>query len=340
MLANIAVVSLATYRGVEYMDSVAFCGQVCHTPMKPEFAAHGATAHSRVKCVDCHVGSGASSYVAAKLAGTRRVLAVAAGSYARPIVAAPDKITAAAETCERCHSPDTRRGDTVRRFYEFAEDEQNTESVTTLRVRVGGGRTAARHADPGRRVEYSATGEDRGSIPYVRVTEAGGDVREYLAEGWDGERASGLPLRLMDCTDCHNRPSHDIAATAERAVDEAIARGEIPKTLPFIRREAAKALKSAYSSEDAALSGISNALETFYAGPYGTDRHDVSAAIAATRDIYSRSVFPDMNVGFGTYPNHLGHTDAPGCFRCHDESHRTSQGRTIGQDCSMCHEIE
>src|SRR2546423_120198 len=32
-MVNIVIVSLAGYRGVEYMDSVAFCGQVCHTVM-------------------------------------------------------------------------------------------------------------------------------------------------------------------------------------------------------------------------------------------------------------------------------------------------------------------
>jgi hypothetical protein len=33
-MANIVVVSLAAYKGVEYMDSTQFCGQVCHTVMK------------------------------------------------------------------------------------------------------------------------------------------------------------------------------------------------------------------------------------------------------------------------------------------------------------------
>jgi hypothetical protein len=39
-MANIVIVSLAAYRGVEYMDSPQFCGQVCHTVMKPEFTAY------------------------------------------------------------------------------------------------------------------------------------------------------------------------------------------------------------------------------------------------------------------------------------------------------------
>ena len=50
--------------------------------------------------------------------------------------------------------------------------------------------------------------------------------------------------------DCHHRPSHGIAATPERAVNERLARGSHPKTLPFVRREAVKALKANYSSED------------------------------------------------------------------------------------------
>jgi hypothetical protein len=99
-LANVVIVSLAAYRGVEYMDSVAFCGEVCHRPMQPEFVAHQIGPHANVKCVDCHVGAGASSFVQAKLAGTRRVLAVASGRYPRPIVPAAHQLPAAAETCE------------------------------------------------------------------------------------------------------------------------------------------------------------------------------------------------------------------------------------------------
>ena len=44
-----------------------------------------------------------------------------------------------------------------------------------------------------------------------------------------------------------------------------------------------------------------------------------------------------MKVTWGTYPNHLGHTDSPGCFRCHDDQHATADGVTISQDCYTCH---
>ena len=55
--------------------------------------------------------------------------------------------------------------------------------------------------------------------------------------------------------------------------------------------------------------------------------------------IYNRNVFPDLKVTWGTYPNNLGHTDFPGCFRCHDGSHSTADRKmAIPQDCNTCHE--
>ena len=55
--------------------------------------------------------------------------------------------------------------------------------------------------------------------------------------------------------------------------------------------------------------------------------------------LYQRNVFPQMKVGWGTYPNNLGHDPSPGCFRCHDGNHTTADGRAIASDCSTCHEL-
>jgi hypothetical protein len=46
-----------------------------------------------------------------------------------------------------------------------------------------------------------------------------------------------------------------------------------------------------------------------------------------------------MRITWGSYPSHLGHTSSTGCFRCHDEQHKTADGRTISQDCTMCHAV-
>jgi hypothetical protein len=135
-----------------------------------------------------------------------------------------------------------------------------------------------------------------------------------------------------------------MAATAERAVDAAIARGEIPKTLPFVRREAVKAVKASYPNDAAAQDTISRLLRDFYRTQYESvymaKRQDVEKAVLATQRIFSRNVFPEMNVGFGTYTNNIGHMDFPGCFRCHDDNHKSKDGQKISQECDTCHSIE
>jgi hypothetical protein len=44
-----------------------------------------------------------------------------------------------------------------------------------------------------------------------------------------------------------------------------------------------------------------------------------------------------MKVGWGTYPNNIGHVFFPGCFRCHDDNHKARDGSVIKQDCESCH---
>jgi hypothetical protein len=347
-IANIVIVSLAAYRGVEYMDSVAFCGQVCHAPMQPEFAAHEAGPHAHVQCVECHVGPGATSFTTAKLAGTRRVLAVATHSYPRPIVPAVDQLLAAGQTCEQCHWPERFHGDKIRRVAEYADDEKNTESIMTLRVHVGGGNaqqgTATGihwHMNLASAIEYVATDSDRQTIPYVRMTDAEGHVQEFFAKGATPDVIAKGSRRRMDCMDCHNRPSHAIAATPERAINEAMADGRIARTLPFIHREAVKVLKTKFVSQEAGSAEVSRALRDFYRQQASqVPGADLDRAIGALQDIVRRSLFPDMNVGFGTYANNIGHIDSPGCFRCHDDEQESKDGKKIAQDCESCHAIE
>jgi nitrate/TMAO reductase-like tetraheme cytochrome c subunit len=229
-IANVVIVSLAAYRGVEYMDSPQFCGQTCHTVMKPEWTAYQDGPHSRVSCVQCHVGPGASGFARAKLSGTRQLLAVTFHTYPRPIGAPVRNLRPATETCEQCHWPEKFHGDKIRRVAEYASDEKNTETITTLQVHVGGGNdrlgTAQGihwHMNVGNQVEYIATDDKRDVIPWVRVTDRAGNVREYATAGVTPEQLAKGERRRMDCMDCHNRPSHLNAATPVRAVDEMIA---------------------------------------------------------------------------------------------------------------------
>jgi hypothetical protein len=59
---NIVIGTQGTFRAVQHMETVQFCGQTCHV-MKPEFTAHQNSPHARVVCVDCHVSPGAAGWL-------------------------------------------------------------------------------------------------------------------------------------------------------------------------------------------------------------------------------------------------------------------------------------
>jgi hypothetical protein len=145
----------------------------------------------------------------------------------------------------------------------------------------------------------------------------------------------------MQCVDCHNRPTHEFELP-ERALDEAMGLGRISPTLPYVKKKAMELLKISYATNQDARSEIPVRLAGFYRDKYpaisSQRASDISKAGAEIAQIYNRNVFPDLKVTWGTYPNNLGHTDSPGCFRCHDGSHSTSdQKTTITQDCNTCH---
>jgi hypothetical protein len=189
------------------------------------------------------------------------------------------------------------------------------------------------------RIDFVAADDREEVIPYVRLTTRQGEVREYFADGTTRPEIEGRAVRRMDCMDCHNRPAHTFFFTPERAVDSALAQGRMPRELPFIRREAVAAVRDAYPDRDAALKAIESRLAAFYTSRGGADAGLVRRAVAATQDVWGANVFPAMRVTWGTYPNHIGHVDSPGCFRCHDDSHKTTDGKVISQDCELCHSL-
>jgi hypothetical protein len=346
--ANIVVISLAAFRGIEYMDSPQFCGQVCHTVMDPEFTAYQAGPHARVHCVACHIGPGAPWFVKSKLSGTRQLFAVALKTYPTPIPSPVENLRPARDTCEQCHWPEKFTGDRVRLVREFGDDEANTESTTTLRLHVGSGSQSGAHGihwhmAPSTKVTYVTTDKKRQKIIYVKVEDRQG-VREFRDEGATDQQIAQGERREMDCMDCHNRPSHRFDSTPERAVNDAIANGTLATSLPFIHREAVAALKVAYASPEAAHAGIAKRLGDFYAQQLGDQlgarRGDLARAIATLQAMYRQNVFPSMSVTWGTYSNNIGHVDFPGCFRCHDDVKKTADGRVIKQDCELCHKME
>lgn len=126
-------------------------------------------------------------------------------------------------------------------------------------------------------------------------------------------------------------------------MNTALALGELSSTLPFVKKKGVELLKTAYGSQKEADEQLPTALADFYRQNYpdvsSARSQDIQQAGQSILAIYKRNVFPELEVKWGTYPNNLGHTDFPGCFRCHDSSHVEASGATITQDCSACHEL-
>lgn len=341
---NLVLLSMASVGAVHYMETKEFCGLVCHNTMEPQYVGHQSSAHARVACVDCHVGPGVGAAVESKRAGTRQLWQIATNSVPKPVPSPVRNLRPARFTCENCHFPEKFHGDEVRIFREYGDDEKSTETATTMTMFVGGGSAALGvgtgihwHMNLSNEIDYVATDPKRETIPYVRLRTSDGTVHEYFAPGTTPESIASGERRRMDCMDCHNRPAHTFAFTPQRGVDNAIAQGRIPLGLPFVRREAVAAVSTEYPDKAAALNAIATRLRDFYKTVPSADGRLVDRVIVGTQDVWARNVFPGMNVKWGTYPNHISHIDTPGCFRCHDDEHKTRDGRVIKQDCDMCH---
>jgi nitrate/TMAO reductase-like tetraheme cytochrome c subunit len=349
-VANVFLLGTASYKGVEYMDSNGFCGTTCHEVMEPEYTAFLESPHSRVGCVQCHIGPGAGWFVRSKLSGVRQVFAVAFNTHSRPIPSPVHQLRPARETCEQCHWPQKFQGDRLVVIDKFAEDEANTRSNTVLMLKIGGrsGRLASgihgHHLNGESRISYVATDDKRQIIPRVTWTDDSGKTVVFTSEDakpTEADLARG-EHRTMDCMDCHNRPSHTFELP-ERALDEAMAAGRVSARLPYIKKEALALVKADYPDRERASATIEQKLTEYYRSQYPdvyrAHRTELQVTIEGVQRVYLRNVFPSMNVRWGTYPNNIGHQDFPGCFRCHDGSHKSADGRVITQECDACHNL-
>ena len=343
---NVVLAGALTYKAVTYMETVGFCGQACHSVMKPEFTAYQNSPHSRVECVKCHIGPGASWFVRSKLSGTWQLFAVTFNTYPRPIPTPIENLRPARETCEACHWPQKYGADRLRVFTHYGDDEASTPNKTVLLMRIGGGSRGgpgihAAHLGEGTTIRYGHKDPKRQDIPWIEYRNGQGRHTVYAAADAKPDPA-GLHVRLMDCMDCHTRPSHSFQ-TPERAADSAIESGALSRDLPFVRKKTIEILRAGYATTAEAEAKIPEAFERFYResypNVYANKKNEVMRGASAVYGLFSRNVFPEMNLDWNTYIDNIGHTDFPGCFRCHDGAHASSDGRSISQDCSTCHSM-
>jgi nitrate/TMAO reductase-like tetraheme cytochrome c subunit len=354
-IVNLLVVSVATYRGASYMDSPQFCGQSCHV-MHPEYTAYKISAHSHVPCVECHIGNGVQSYFAAKVNGTKQLVEVTLHpaahlapklipDYPTPIPSPVTSLRPARAICESCHTPTRFDGDKLLVKSAFADDETNSETQTVLILHLGGVDSLSHltgiHGVHLGHIEYVATDETRTAIPWVQRRNADGTETVYATSDPAAAPPNG-ERRVMDCIDCHNRAAHTFV-TAEDAINREMAGGAISPDLPFVHKKGLELLKATYATQDEAAAKIPAELTAYYRANYPAVLASKPALVKEAGEdlatLYNQNVFPWMKVTWGTHPNHIGHMDYPGCFRCHDGSHAAKNGTSITQDCAACHNL-
>lgn len=333
--------AFGSYQTYHYSESVQFCGQVCHQAMNPEFVAHQRSAHASVSCAECHVASGATGFVQAKLNGTRQLVTYVLDSYHRPIAAPARNMPTAQDVCLKCHWAEKEHGSIARRYDHFLSDKDNTPYSVHLLLRVTEPKADGRmggihwHAGHEEKVEYFSPDPKRQEIPWMRVTNLKtGTTRVYHTEDFKDEPPAGA-LRTMDCMDCHNRPAHTFPS-ANDSVERAMASGALSRKLPYVKREAVKAMLQEEIVKDAdAAVQISAYLRKKYA-----EAADLPAADAEIQRLFASTMFPERKADWRQYPDNLGHKNSLGCFRCHDSNHVDAAGKTLpASDCTSCHTV-
>ncbi len=341
-----------SYKAYEQTETVNFCGTTCHTVMEPEYTTYLNGPHARVKCVECHVGSGAGWYVRSKLSGTYQVFSVLFNKYPRPIGTPIENLRPARETCEECHWPAKFHGDQMWEVARYRNDEQNTQWNIRMAMKTGGsdettGQIRGIHWHIARQVEYVPADSSRMEIREVRYHRPDGTVEVYesLWNPLTEEERDVLgeeEVREMDCMDCHNRPSHQYLSP-RKAMDDVLSRGVVSRDLPFIKREGSNLLAAEYETRDEGLEAIAAGLRDFYLSEYpqvvSTREAEIQEAISSIQEAYNLNFFPEMKARGSAYPTHIGHFEFPGCFRCHGGNMATADGKMIRSDCQLCHVI-
>jgi hypothetical protein len=349
----IFISAIGTYEAFHYSESVEFCGTLCHQVMEPEYVAYQNSPHARVACVECHVGPGVDWYMRSKLSGLYQVYSVTFGLYPRPIPTPVKSLRPARETCEKCHWPEKFYAQKSRLEKHYLTDEKSTAWNINLNMKIGSTHSSLGliegihwHINPDIKIEYIPSEIADQTINWVKTTNSKtGEVQifENQLNPLTAGAIDSIPKRVMDCMDCHNRPSHRYASPPS-FIDNALTAGLIPLDIPWIKMACIEATRIVTNSNDSAQMLISKNLTDYYTNNYPevitNNPEGLKKAIAGLQKVYSQNVFPYMKVTSSAYPDHIGHKETLGCFRCHDDQHLSASGKAISKDCNLCHVIK
>jgi hypothetical protein len=352
-VCTIVLVAVISYTGFRYSESVSFCSQFCHKVMEPEFVSYRNSPHSQIPCVRCHIAEGAGWLTRTKLSGFRQLFAVAFDTYPRPIMPPGEGLRPTRETCEQCHRPEMFHGDRLHVYHKYRQDRENTHVQTVMLLRVGSGGYSGEdahgihwHISPMQTIRYTHTDPARKNIVSVTVRHSDGTEKVFRRKGVapGGDAGRDLPpagtTRLMDCMDCHNRPTH-VFLPLDKAIDRRIATGEISAAIPFIKQQAVRVLAQEYAGAEEARVDISRQLHDWYGEHFpeyvGEKKVALNMAVQGIYQAYAENIFPRMRITWNTYEDFIGHGNDSGCFRCHNDLMVGQDGKGISRDCRICH---
>jgi nitrate/TMAO reductase-like tetraheme cytochrome c subunit len=345
---GLAVLAAGGIVAWEYSNSNAFCINNCHAVHPEEPRAYAVAPHARVQCVECHMGRLPTlQLMLLKGAHYHELLGMITG-YNRPLAAST--LRPARDSCEGCHWPDVVHNDSVRTRFRYDTDAKSSETRTRLLVHTGGGEardkaTRGIHWHIGMNVEYVSDDVQKRTIPWVRVTDKDGKTTTYYDAASKVARAEmdKKPKRRMDCIDCHNAAGHPFVNPSDR-VDTALQEGRIDRSLPSIKARALAIIDKASALHGPIDEQIPKFREIIAeAAPKGEQKPEVKKAedaFAKTMlDILKLSEFEAKDLTWKSFPNHVGHKDFAGCFRCHDGKHFNEKGEAIRLQCTLCHDL-
>ena len=344
----LAVLGAGSIVAWEYSNSNAFCTNNCHAVHPEEPRAYAAFSHARVQCVECHMGRLPTlQLMTLKVAHYHELLGMITG-YKRPLAATT--LRPARDSCEGCHWPSVIHDDKVRTKIHFETDPANTEVRTRLIIHTGGGEARERasrgiHWHIEQNVEYVSDDEQKRTIPWVRITGKDGKTTTYFDASSKVGRAEveQKAKRRMDCIDCHNAEGHPFRDPADR-VDEAIQDGRIDRNLKSIKARAlaiiekASPINGTLADQEPQFSKI--IADAAQKGELKPEQKAAEANFAKTMlEILELSEFDAKGLTWKSFPNHEGHKNFPGCFRCHDGKHFNEKGEAIRLQCTLCHDL-
>ncbi|MBC8333990.1 MAG: NapC/NirT family cytochrome c [Anaerolineales bacterium] len=332
--------------GWEYTNSSPFCGESCHT-MPPEYAAYQVSPHAEVACVECHIGEAfIGSQIWRKAGDIKHIIALAFTTYEYPIYA--NNMRPSSFSCEQCHSPSKFSDDSLRKINHFDDDESNTPSSIYLVLKTGGG---SEREGLGRGIHwhiendvfYYAADSREQSIPYVRVVGEDGSFDEYIdiESDYDSTFFKDSELKKMDCITCHNRISHRIYTPSE-SMDAVLMRMVVDSKIPNIHNKGVEVLSGDYATQEEGLAGIASLTDYYkenHSDYYVANKGKIETAVEEIQQVYTDSVFIEQEVDWDSHASNMGHTNTPGCFRCHDGKHLNEKAEAVRLECNLCHSI-